>query len=50
MVDYKKGEVFMPTWALIWLILLTGLLFFHIYMDIREINALKKEIEGMKSK
>jgi hypothetical protein len=40
----------MPTWALIWLILLTVLLFFHIYMDIREINTLKKEIEGMKSK
>ena len=46
----KKEVIFMPTWALIWLILLTGLLFFHIYMDIREINALKKEIEGMKSK
>ena len=40
----------MPTWALIWLILLTGLLLFHIYMDIREIGALKKEIEDMKSK
>ncbi len=40
----------MPIWALIWLILLTGLLFFHIYMDIREIGVLKKEIEDMKSK
>ena len=40
----------MPTWALIWLVLLTGLLFVHIYMDIREIGALKKEIEEVKSK
>ncbi len=40
----------MPTFALIWLILLTGLLLFHIFMDIREINGLKKEIEELKSK
>ena len=40
----------MPTWALVWLILLTGLLLFHIYMDIREIGVRKKEIEDRKSK
>ena len=40
----------MPTWALVWLILLTGLLLFRIYMDIREIGVLKKEIEDIKSK
>ncbi len=34
----------MPIWALIWLVLLTGLLLFHIYMDIREMNSLRKEI------
>lgn len=44
------GGDFMPIWALVWLILLTGLLFFHIFKDIQEINGLKKEIEEMKSK
>ncbi len=34
----------MPMWILIWLVLLTGLLLFHIYMDIREMNSLRNEI------
>ncbi len=34
----------MPMWTLIWLVLLTGLLLFHIYMDIREMKSLRNEI------
>lgn len=35
----------MPVWGIIWLIVLTVLLLVHIYMDIREIGKLRKEIE-----
>jgi len=38
----------MPTWGVLWLVVISALLLIHICIDMREMGKLKDELESLK--